>query len=173
MKFQRSVYAVFAVCLMLAAATCTPVSGERSLESTLTVKVLFVGRQCQPASTGWRAAWISSPEDLDRLVTRCRGTRIGILPAEVPVVDFDGFGVLAVEMGQQRSAGYGFDTEGVTAAIENKTATVTLPYRTPAPGAFTAQVMTSPWILLQLPLDAYDEIRVVDQDARLLTQIQL
>ncbi len=98
---------------------------------------------------------------------------MGVSPKVLPFVDFEQFGVLVVEMGQQRSAGYGFETREVTAYVENKTAIVRLTFHRPAPGSVTAQIMTSPWVMIRLPAGPFRSIRVEDQAARFLTRIAL
>lgn len=148
-------------------------AGGQTREVPIGATVLNQGQQCEPAPDGWRASWIVSFEALGEMMKRRRSHRIGAASDSLPDVDFDSFGVLAVEMGRRSSAGYGFKTDEVTAKRVGKTVTVTLPYVAPAPGAMTAQVMTSPWVLIQIPLAEFSEIRVEDQDGGLLDQIDL
>ena len=158
---------------MLAFSACLETSDPPAGKTPLSVEVLAAGGQCFPAPESWTAAWISSPEQLRETVNRCRADRIGGVAEKVPSVDFGRFGVLAVEMGRKRSAGYGFETGEVTAFAENGTATVILTCRQPASGAVTAQVMTAPWILVRMPSGAYRDIRIMDRNGRALTRISL
>lgn len=141
-------------------------------ETPLAATVLAAGRQCQPPPEGWRATWVSSFEGLRELSDRCRSHLMGAGSSSLPEVDFARFGVLAVEMGRRPSAGYGFDTDQVTAQAAGGTATVSITHFKPSPGAMTAQVITSPWILIQLPLADFHEIRVVDQAGTALVRIK-
>jgi hypothetical protein len=79
--------------------------------------------------------------------------------------------VLAVEMGERPTTGYGFDTKTVTAYRAGDTAVIKLAYHQPEPGAVTAQMMTSPCILLRLPLESFCLVQVLDRNGRMLTQI--
>lgn len=156
--------------VVLSASVAMPMGQVR--ETPLAVMVLAAGRQCQPPPEGWRATWISSFEGLREMSDRCRSHLIGSGSSSLPDVDFTHFGVLAVEMGQRPSAGYGFDTQHVTAQAAGGIATVSLTHFKPSPGAMTAQVITSPWILIQLPLADFHEIRVVDQAGAALARIK-
>lgn len=154
-------------------SACVAISGGQASKTELAATALKTGRQCLPAPDTWTASWIASQDQLRLFISRCHANRMGTVSTAVPVVDFTQSGVLALEMGQQRSAGYGFDTESVTASLENRTATVTVAHRRPAPGTVTAQVITSPWILIRLPTGAFREIRVVDHNFRQLALIEI
>lgn len=172
MRFRRGC-SILSVCwLALAAAGCMAGKNGLAGEGPLPVTVLNTGRQCAASGEGWRAVWIASSEALREWSAECRANVIQTAPVDVPEVDFSRFAVLAVEMGRQSSAGYGFDADGVKGHVAGRTATVAVESYRPGPGAMTAQVITSPWILIQLPLGRYDAIRVVDKDARLLVQIE-
>lgn len=145
----------------------------RVQETPLAATVLATGQQCLPAAEGWHATWISSSEGLREMMSRTRSNRIGSESDNLPAVDFKRFGVLVVEMGQRPSAGYRFDTRGVTAQAVDGIATLQITHIKPAPDAMTAQVMTSPWVLIQLPLEEFIEIHVVDQAGVRLDQTEL
>jgi hypothetical protein len=139
--------------------------------SEIPALVMQTGQQCRPAPDGWRATWIATSEALGAMRARCRSNFIPVEPADDSKLDFDRFAVLAVEMGQQTTAGYGFDSDGVTARLQDRVLTICLAYHRPDPGAVTAQVLTSPWIWVRLPVGNYEGIRVVDPDGRFLVQI--
>lgn len=169
----RSGLSYISVCWLIFAMSACMAAGGHSSKSALPVEVLISGRQCLPAPKSWTATWIASPDQFRGMISRCHANRFGSLPKPVPSIDFERFGVLVVEMGQQRSAGYGFEAEGVSASVENQTAIVRLECRRPPPGAITAQMLTSPWIMIRLPAGSYGNIRVVDQDSRFLARIEL
>lgn len=171
---SRDCLGVICTCLLaLAAFGCVATGGGTVGDGSLPVTVLRTGQHCQSDTEGWRATWIASPEALREWVSACRSNVIEPLQGNMPSVDFERFGVLAVEMGWRNTAGYGFDAAGVEGEVAGRTATVAVKYHRPDPGAVTAQVITSPWMLVQMPLAGYDSIRVVDQqDARPLLQIE-
>ena len=170
---DRSGLAYISVCWLIFAMSACVATGGHSPKTALPVEVLKIGRQCLPAPKSWTATWIASPDQLRGMISRCHANRFGSLSKAMPSVDFARFGVLFVEMGQQRSAGYGFDTKGVSASVDNQTAIVKLECRRPPPGAITAQMLTSPWIMIRLPAGSYGNIRVVDQNSRFLARIEL
>lgn len=166
-------YHVLGCALAVALTASAAMSMGRVREAPLAATVLAAGRQCLPASDGWRATWISSPQALRAMMDRTRSHRLGSESDSFPVVDFDRFRVLMVEMGTRPTAGYQFDTRGVTAKVTEEIATVQITHVQPASGAMTAQVVTSPWVLIQIPLENFSEIRVVDQSDTLLVQTSL
>ncbi|WP_155325223.1 protease complex subunit PrcB family protein [Desulfosarcina ovata] len=143
------------------------------LTNALSAVVLDSGRHCLPASATWKATWITNHNRLLQFVSRCRENQIGTGTAALAPVDFNRFGVLAIEMGQRRTAGYGIDGASARHSPANRTLFITLTCRRPSPGRWVAQIMSSPWILIQLPLGSYGKIAVNDQDTQLLTQFTL
>jgi hypothetical protein len=167
----RNLFFQMVTSFLVILATAGPVlAGGQLREVPIDAKALAAGRQCEPAPNDWRATWIASSDALGEMMKRCRSHLVGAPSENLPAVDFDRFGVLAVEMGRCPSAGYGFKTDEMTAKKTGKTVTITLPHVQPPPGAMTAQVMTSPWVLIQLPLENFSEIRVVDPAGALLVQ---
>ena len=173
MKYLGNLLYIPACWLIFAIVSCMAAPAGQAQKMVLPVDVLRTGSQCLPAPESWTATWISSSVQLRQMISRCNANRIGIVPKEEPAVDFERFGVLAVEMGQQSSAGYGFEAEKITAYLEAHSAIVKLDWRRPSPGALTAQMVTGPWILIRMPVGLYNNIRVVDNDGRLLAQINL
>ncbi|WP_414736156.1 protease complex subunit PrcB family protein [Desulfosarcina ovata] len=76
-------------------------------------------------------------------------------------------------MGQRRTAGYGIDGASARHSPADRTLVITLTCRRPSPDKLVAQIMSSPWILIQLPLGSYGKIAVNDQDTQLLTQLRI
>jgi len=173
MMADNFAFRIAALLLMGFAFAGVAFAGGRIREVPVDASVLARGQQCDPAPEGWRATWIASSEALGGIMKRCGSNRVGDGGGHLPAVDFGRFGVLAVEMGRRSSAGYGFKTDAVTAGRSKDTVAVTLTHVQPAPGAMTAQVMTSPWILIRLPLSDFQQIRVVDPDGVLLVQTEL
>lgn len=171
MNFGSAVLIIFSCCFLVMISACSAAPTGQATEKELTVTVLRSGRQCFPAPEEWKAAWISSTQALRDMMSRCLANRIGASSDAIPDVDFSRFGVIAVEMGEKPSSGYGFIEEGVVAHEKGRIVTVVLNHYSPAPGTATAQVMTNPWLLIQIPLGDYDGIRVEDSDSQLLTEL--
>jgi len=171
MSRRRRCLTLCACWMVFAAAGCMTMKSGATGNGPLAVTVLQMGRQCAASGNDWRGTWITSPEALREWMTTCRSNIVETRRDIVPDVDFSRFGVLAVEMGWRSSAGYGFDATGVKGYMTGGTVTVAVDCYKPGPGAMTAQVITSPWILIQLPLAGYVNIRVVDKDARPLIEI--
>lgn len=159
--------------IILVLTGCATASGGQSVITDLSADVITVSRHCFPAPKAWTATWIRSPDAFRRMLSKCSATFIGETHREPRLVDFQRFGVLALEMGEQHTAGYGFDRNAIRAFVENKTAVVELVVNRPAPGAKAATMMTSPCILIRLPVDAYRHIRIQDQTEQVLTRIDL
>jgi len=171
MRFQGYCLILLLCWLALASTGCISAAGGAHGDLPLPVTVLQTGRQCSASGNEWRGTWLTSPEALREWMAACRSNIVAPRRDYVPGVDFSRFGVLAVEMGMRNSAGYGFDTAGVAGYTAGRMVTVTVNCHQPAPGAITAQVITSPFILIQIPMDDYDGIRVLDRDARPLVEI--
>ncbi len=166
--------AMLTCCLAVGIAACAaPRNDETTRKTVLPAAVLRTGQYCTPASDGWKATWISSPQILRAKIAQCGANRVGATAGGVPEIDYSRYGVLVVEMGRRRSGGYGFDPERVTARVTGRTASVELGIRQPAEGARVTQALTAPWVMIQIPRGEYRNIRVIDQHARLLTEIEL
>jgi hypothetical protein len=149
---------------------CAGASGGSPHGKKLPVEVIAEGKQCLPASETWTATWIASRNQLDGFVSRCRSHRLGFHTTSMNV-DFDRYRVMALEMGQRLSAGYGFHTRRVAAFLQGNTAVVSVSCHEPGFGGVPAQVLTSPWILIRLPMGSYRTVRVVDQNGRQLVNM--
>ena len=159
------------ICLSGILYACMGASGGQPSSTALPATIVASGHHCLKAPAAWHATFLTAPDQLEAFVSRCRADRIGFAPGDVPVVDFDQWRILAVEMGRQPSAGYGFDADGLAAHVAGRIVTVRLSVRRPPPGALVAQMITTPWILIRLPCGAYRSAQVLDQQGRLLVQI--
>ena len=166
-------YAIYAlpICLSFIIGACVAASGGRPTPPPLAAMFVANGHQCLKAPATWHATWIASPDQLKRFVSKCRANRLGFASGNIPVIDFDRWQVLAVEMGQRPAAGYGFDADGITAQMKDQIVTVRLSVHRPSPDALVAQMITTPWILIGLQKGPYQTVHVLDQQARLLIQI--
>ena len=128
---------------------------------------LSAGSHCGRTERTPRATWVSSAEELSRLMARRARDRIGGAPPSLPAVDPARERVLLVEMGERPTAGYalalaepGFEARKVGARL-------TLDWIEPPPGAYVAQVITSPCLVVRLPLRELGRLEVVDRRGRL------
>ena len=172
---NSSIWKTASACCVAVALTACAASrnGGTTGISSLPAAVLKTGQYCAPASDSWKATWISSPGALRSKIAQCGANRVGAAAGSVPEIDYSRYGVLVVEMGRRRSGGYGFDPERVTVRVTGRTAVVGLGIRQPAEDALVTQELTAPWIMIQTPRGEYRNIRVVDQHARPLTEIEL
>ena len=158
---------------MVAVAACAASSKTTPAKVPLLAAPILSSQVCLPAAKTWTATWISSRDSLRQMMSRILAHRIGGMSHKVPAIDFSRYGVLAVEMGEQRTAGYGFDTKAVSAYMTGNTAVIKLVWHRPEPGTLTAQMITSPCILLRLSKESYNAIQVMDQQGVIITSITL
>lgn len=138
------------LCLWLAACAV-----QEPDEPEADVRVLASGLQCGSTDRASIAEIGSSQELSARLPDRS--------PAEPPVA-FDRERIFIISMGQQPTAGYSLGLARPRAGIDHAIATLLLDWQTPAPGAFTAQVITRPCLVITLEKRRYAGVRVVDQN---------
>ena len=77
---------------------------------------------------------------------------------------FDRERVFVIDMGGRATAGYGLSLARPYARLEHGTVTVALNWQAPAPGAFAAQVITHPCLVVSLEKHPYTDLRIVDQN---------
>ena len=109
--------------------------------------------------------WIGGQQELDTLYRSLQQHIISPAPAGAPQLDFSRFGVLLVSMGSKPSGGYQVSLDSDTLQWEagQATATVLVRWLSPKPGMMLTQALTSPCLLLKLPLGEYRRIVVMDQ----------
>jgi hypothetical protein len=88
-------------------------------------------------------------------------------------MDFEAYGVLFLEMGQQQTGGYTIDFVPSLSRVVNGQAVIKILWNTPNEGAYVTQAMTSPFMLLKINLAGITSIRVVDRDEETLFEIPL
>ncbi|MEN8246904.1 MAG: protease complex subunit PrcB family protein [Thermodesulfobacteriota bacterium] len=130
----------------------------------LHVDILLTGTQGDGSHPEPSAEWIASREELGQLVDVHKS---GQLPAQDRAaaldIDFNTTRILLVRMGQKPTAGYSLKLDPESCSISQKIAHISLIWAEPAPDLVTAQVITSPFILLKLSKGGYDAVEVVDQ----------
>lgn len=143
--------------LALAAVFSGCSSTRARAPSNVTASVLRASTQCGGDVTGPSARWITNEGALRAAL----GSGGAFGESEAPV-DFHREGVLGVYMGQRPTAGYALALHDPNVPIAAGVGTVTVRFDEPGPGAYVAQVLTSPCLLLRVPKAGLRQIRVVD-----------
>jgi hypothetical protein len=76
----------------------------------------------------------------------------------------DRYWFLKIAMGQKKSAGFGLALESEYVSIHGHKGKINLQWVEPSSEGFTAQVITTPCIYLQLEKGSYQQVEVVDQN---------
>lgn len=127
---------------------------------------LAAGSQCGRGEASADARWLDSAEALQDTWQRMTRHSIGKTAFPAPVPDFVRYGVLLVSMGQRTTGGYRLRLLSPRLEHTPAAATVRVAWLAPPPGARTAQVITSPCLLLAIPRGRYPSITVTDQAGR-------
>ena len=78
-------------------------------------------------------------------------------------VDFETLRIVMISMGQKPTAGYSLKLDPDSCHISRNTAIISLIWSEPDPGMMAAQVITNPYILLEISKGGYEGIKIVDQ----------
>ena len=112
---------------------------------------LVAGSQCGRSEPSANARWLDSAEALQDAWSRMTRHSIGKTAFPAPVPDLARYGVLLVSMGQQTTGGYQLRLLSQRLEHTPAGATVRVAWLVPPPGARTAQVITSPCLMLAIP----------------------
>ena len=132
-------------------------------EATLPVDALYGGSQCGDLERP-TTVWIASAAEWRSWHGRIVSPQMS-LPSP-PMVDFSREGVLLVAMGTRPSAGYGLSLAGASATVRDGVLSVRVDWREPPPGYRQAQVVTSPCLVLKVPVVPFARITVLDSEGR-------
>jgi hypothetical protein len=146
----------------LLATVCTGcVAAGPAPSQPVTVQALYRHAQCGADYPESRAIILRDADAFKAAVENLRRAR-GSAGIKMPAVDFSRQAVLLVQMGQRPTAGYGLWPEQPVARLRGDVLEVVLDWQSPPPGAILAQVVTSPCMLIAIPLAGYKTIRVLD-----------
>ncbi len=157
--------------LMIGGCSHSDQSGGRS--AVLPVTQLYAGVMCGRSERAPSATWITETVQLRKVYDRIESTVLPKQPRQLPVIDFRKERVLLIEMGQQTTAGYGLALSDEQAQLADAIAEITVTWMEPAVGSIQAQMVTSPCLIVKLPMDSYSRIRVVDQDRGVRLEIPI
>jgi hypothetical protein len=118
------------------------------------VRVVASGAMCGGGGAGVSARRITSAEDLAAAVQE----------AASPSADFAKEAVVLVSAGQKTTAGYGIALASERAPVKDGVAGLRVTLTSPAAGMMSAQVMTSPCLVLALPAEGLLAVGVVEGD---------
>lgn len=133
--------------------------------ATPAIQRLYSSAHCNSGSTEASAAWINERAALIAVYQRIRGHILGDA-ASPPEVNFQQTAVLLIEMGRRNTGGYGLRLASRQLDIVGEAARVRVDWNRPAADGVTAQVLTSPCLMLQIPRGRYSSVQVVDQTGR-------
>ena len=133
---------------------------------------LYAGSQCGDGNAA-AAVWIRNQEQLKLVYQSLQKGKIGGPTYKLPPIDFKKAGGLLINMGQKRTGGYGVKLLDAPVTIIDKLATVQVHWLEPTPGGIQIQVLTSPCVLIKLPLNDYVHIKVIDQTNALKTEVKI
>jgi hypothetical protein len=166
MNSWRPMGALIGIVFMTA---CTAMPGRAPAEERqIPVTVLYSSTQCGSLQApGATADWIERPGDL--ILPGFQGDDAKNLPALQwdPATE----GVLRIRMGSRPTGGYALEPAGATAQVIDRTALIRIKWRKPEPGMMVTQAFTSPCLLLKVPRQGLDTIRVIDQQDRVRAEI--
>ncbi|KPJ90936.1 MAG: hypothetical protein AMJ53_12645 [Gammaproteobacteria bacterium SG8_11] len=171
-KYVLWTAAVFAAAFSLSAATAMgkkPPSDESTLSSagatSIAVEVLFRQQQCNLQQAQTR--WIDSADAYRTLFQELNKSYLGGDAQQPPAVDFSQHGVILVAMGQKNTGGYVVDVANQPALLEGDVLKVSVQWREPKKGMMVTQVLTSPCMLLKIPVAPFGRIEIKDQNGTL------
>lgn len=140
--------------------------GGCSPDREVAVTVVRAGTQCGGPAAGPAVRRLGSPAELAAAFA-------GELGAPPPEADLEGAVVLLVAAGQRPTGGHAVELAAPTAPVKGGVALVRVVLRAPAPGAMTAQVLTSPCLVVSLPRAGLGEVRVAEGARGLLGVVPL
>jgi len=156
--------------IALANGESEPNMEQKALE--IQAEQLYAGSQCGDGNAAG-AVWISNKEQLKRVYQSLQKGKIGGPTYNLPSIDFKKAGGLLINMGQKRTGGYGIKLLDAPVTVKDKLATVQVHWLEPTPGGIQIQVLTSPCVLIKLPLNDYVHIKVIDQTNALKTEVKI
>jgi hypothetical protein len=126
-------------------------TGHFHSKQPLKAEVLYKSAFCGPHAQNEGHMWIDTKKALKDFLQSHKST---LTPPPLPSwsadLDFSNHRILAIFMGQRPTAGYSLEYIPEKSYSTGSTARITIKYITPPPGAITAQVMTSPCLLLRV-----------------------
>lgn len=137
------------------------------------VTVVYSGNQCFNGQNGFQLKALQNPNELNTFLKQNTRTTLGSPQPDQQVIDFSRNALVALWMGKKPTAGYRISLAAEKAEIKNGTANLRVNLQEPKPNTVSAQVITSPCLLLALPKKGYDAIAVIAQKNDQLAKISI
>lgn len=148
-------YLLSAALLALAGCATTPAEPLRAEQ-------LYAGSHCGRERPAAQARWIGDADTYRQLFRKLDPST----QQPPPPVRFAESIVVLVELGRKPTAGYGISLAEPMVEVDGGSAELRLHWQRPAPDAITAQVITSPCVLVRLPRGDYSRVVVRDQQGQ-------
>lgn len=140
-------------------SACQP--GVKNMAEPLTATLLFQGQQCGTQESSAAVTKITHEQALATLARQ-----VGQPFSFADEIDFERQLLLLVEMGMKPTAGYRLMLSDSEVVVDQSKAVLILDWQQPPADAFLAQVLTSPCLLLSMPLADYTSVELVDGDGK-------
>ncbi len=167
-------YSIFSLLIMpiIALAGSENVVGAEQKSMEIQVEQLYAGSQCNYGGAAG-GSWVANQQQLESVYQVLQKGKFGGSTYTLPNINFKNAGVLLVNMGQKHTGGYGVTLLHTAVTINGTIATIQVRWLEPAPGGIQTQVLTSPCVLIKLPLNAYRQINVIDQAKLLRAEVKV
>jgi hypothetical protein len=137
------------------------------------VEVVRSSQTCGGEGEGFSARRIASADELRTALPLTATIGGPERSAEAAAPDFERDAVLLLSMGQRRTGGYALELARPVALVKGDVAGVQVLLREPPAGAVTAQVLTSPCLVVKLPREGLREVKIAGEDGKVLASIPL
>lgn len=165
MIFSKSLF----VLLSLFLAFASPVLAMGRMGSTeLPFETLYSSARCDSSVKGPAITWVTDDDAYRLLYRRLQGSLLGGPPA--PEVDFKRETVILVEMGFRPSGGYEIIVNPGSVVKRDAELEVNADFKSPPPDMLTAQVITSPCVILRLKRVSFKKIRLLDASGSVVAE---
>lgn len=160
---MKQISLVIHVLIMLTLVGCIYSTNSVADNLSLPVRLLYEGAHGGGHISNPNAYRITTQDQLQKIYNQFGKLTFGAVKRQVPRVDFSREEVLLVAMGQKPTTGYQLQLHRSKINISGDTAVLSLAWIEPPPGAILPQVITSPCILIALPIGNYSRIYILDQ----------
>lgn len=116
--------------------------------------------------------WIATGEQIQKIIEDLDKQGFSKTTVSLKDINLDRWGLLLVEMGQKPTGGYSVSLNKAFSCLSNETAVICLNWNTPNADALSAQVMTSPYLIVKLPKGKFKKVVVLDHENIRLFEIE-
>lgn len=150
---------------VLATTLAGCVAGQGAGDS-VTLETRYAGARCFSEMSGPSVRLVKSLKDYKRLTASVEPPSVDYQGTVEAPKHFDQKRLIVIRMGTKPTAGYALALAEKTASLNEGLLTVKLQWVEPQAGAFLAQVITSPCLILEVDKIPLTELLVVDQNGR-------